>query len=110
MAPVPLKICFIASEIAPLAKTGGLADVAGALAKYLHADGHDIRVFVPLYGQIDRSRLEIWPVDFLTGVPVQLGPHSLRFSVYTARLPGAQTMVYLIDAPALFARERIYGN
>jgi starch synthase len=106
----PLRICFIASEIAPLAKTGGLADVAGALTKYLHADGHDMRVFVPLYRQIDRSRLEMWPVEFLQDVPVQLGAHALRFSVQTARLPGSQAMIYLIDAPALFDRDRIYGN
>jgi len=106
----PLRICFIASEIAPLAKTGGLADVAGALTKYLHADGHDMRVFVPLYRQMDRSTLEMWPVEFLQDVPLQLGAHALRFSVLTARLPGSQAMIYLIDAPAMFDRDRIYGN
>jgi starch synthase len=108
--PDSLNVCFIASEIAPLAKTGGLADVAGALAKYLHADGHDIRVFAPLYRQIDRARLDLWPVDFLRDIPLQLGAHALGFSVYTTRLPGSQAMVYLIDAPALFERARIYGN
>jgi len=109
-AAAPTRICFIASEITPLAKTGGLADVAGALAKFLHAAGHDIRVFVPLYRQIDRSRFDLWPVDFLRDVPLQLGPHSLTFSVCTARLPGADTMIYLIDAPLLYDRDRIYGN
>jgi starch synthase len=108
--PASLNVCFIASEIAPLAKTGGLADVAGALAKYLHADGHDIRVFAPLYRQIERRNLELWPVDFLRDIPLQLGPHSLKFSVQTTRLPGSQAMIYLVDAPALFERERIYGN
>jgi starch synthase len=107
---MPLRICFIASEVAPLAKTGGLADVSGALAKYLHLAGHDIRLFMPLYGQIDRSKLEIWPVDYLQDVPLRLGSHALRFSVHTARLPGAQTMVYLIDCPRLYERETIYTN
>ncbi len=110
MAPAPLKICFIASEIAPLAKTGGLADVAGALAKYLHADGHDMRVFVPLYRQIDRAKIAMWPVEFLRDIPVQLGPHTLHFSVQAARLPNSDALVHLIDAPALFDRERIYGT
>jgi len=109
-AAVPVKVCFIASEIAPLAKTGGLADVAGALAKYLHADGHDIRVFVPLYRQVDRRGIQMWPVEFLQEVPLQLGAHALRFSVQTARLPGSAAMLYLIDAPLLFDRERIYGS
>ena len=111
MAPsTALKVCFVASEIAPLAKTGGLADVAGALAKYLHADGHDIRIFVPLYRQIDRRKIETWPVDFLQDIPVQLGQHSLQFSVLAARLPGSGVLAYLIDSPALFDRDRIYGN
>jgi starch synthase len=107
---MPLRICFIASEVTPLAKTGGLADVAGALAKYLHAAGHDIRLFMPLYGQVDRSKLEMWPVAFLQDVPLRLGAHALRFSVHTARLPGATTMIYLIDCPQLFERPTIYSN
>ncbi len=107
---MPLRICFIASEVTPLAKTGGLADVAGALAKYLHAAGHDIRLFMPLYGQVDRSKLEMWPVAFLQDVPLRLRAHALRFSVHTARLPGATTMIYLIDCPQLFERPTIYSN
>ena len=45
---MPVRICAIASEAAPFAKTGGLADVTAALTKYLHAHGHDIRLFMPL--------------------------------------------------------------
>jgi len=107
---MPLRICFIASEIAPLAKTGGLADVAGALAKYLTAAGHDLRVFMPLYRQIERRGLDVWPVEFLRNIPLQLGAHALRFDVYTARLPASQAMVYLIDAPAMYERGSIYSG
>jgi starch synthase len=106
---MPLRVCFIASEVAPLAKTGGLADVAGALAKYLHAAGHDVRVFMPLYRQVERRSLDIYPVEFLRDVPLQLGQHALRFDVHTARLPGSQAMIYLVDAPALFDRDSIYS-
>ncbi len=106
---MPLRICFIASEVAPLAKTGGLADVAGALTKYLHNAGHDMRVFMPLYRQVDRRALDIWPVEFLRDISIKLGPHALQFSVHTARLPGSQAMIYLIDAPALFDRDSIYS-
>jgi starch synthase len=107
---MPLSICFIASEVAPLAKTGGLADVAGALTKYLHASGHDVRLFMPLYRQISRRGLDLWPVEFLQNVPLQLGAHALRFSVHTARLPGSAAMIYLVDAPALFERDSIYST
>ena len=56
---MPLRICFASAEMTPFAKAGGLADVSGALLKYLHADGHDIRLFMPGYSSIARERLEI---------------------------------------------------
>jgi starch synthase len=107
---MPLRICFIASEVAPLAKTGGLADVAGALTKYLHAGGHDVRLFMPLHREIAQSALVRWPVDFLQDVPLTLGTHRLRFSVFTAKLPGSDAPIYLVDCPTLFDRPALYSN
>jgi starch synthase len=107
---MPLRICLIASEVAPLAKTGGLADVAGAMTKYLNNAGHDVRTFMPLYRQVDRQRLDVWPVEFLRGITLQLGAHVLRYDVHTAQLPGSAAMIYLIDSPALFDRDSIYGT
>jgi starch synthase len=105
-----MRICYIASEVAPLAKTGGLADVAGALAKYLHAAGHDIRVFMPCYAQVDRTAHEIYPVDFLQAIPLTLGARQILFSVLTLRLPGSDNFIYLIDCPALYARATLYTD
>jgi starch synthase len=105
---MPLRICFVSAEAAPLAKTGGLADVSGALTRYLHEAGHDIRLFMPLYDTIRRDGLGLAPVPSLQGVAVKLGPHDLTFSVQAGRLPGTTAPVYLVDAPALFARGRIY--
>ena len=68
-----LQICFITAEMTPFAKAGGLADVSGALVKYLHAAGHDIRLFMPGYTSIARARLEIYPVDFLQDVALRIG-------------------------------------
>jgi starch synthase len=107
---MPLRICFIAAEVAPLAKTGGLADVAGALTKYLNNAGHDVRTFMPLYRQVDRQRLDVWPVDSLRGITLQLGTHALRYDVHATKLPGSDALVHLIDAPALFDRDGIYGT
>jgi starch synthase len=103
-----LAVCLLASEVAPLSKTGGLADVAGALAKYLHADGHDARLFTPLYSSIDRAALGARPVAGLTDVPLVLGSHRYEFSVLEATLPGAGVPVYLLDCPALYARASLY--
>ncbi len=109
MADTPIRICAIASEVAPFAKTGGLADVAAALTKYLHGHGHDVRLFVPLYAAIGRERFALTPVARLANLGISLGPHRYQYSVYTALLPGSQAPVHLIDCPPLYAREAIYS-
>src|SRR5579862_1361759 len=103
----PLAICLIASEVAPLSKTGGLGDVAGALGKYLHAAGQDVRVFTPLYSSIDRAALAAKPVAGLTRLALDLGPHHYVFSVLAAQLEGGARL-FLIDCPALYARATLY--
>src|ERR1700691_4462114 len=86
---MPLRICFAPAEMVPFAKAGGLGDVAGALVKYLHAAGHDVRLFMPGYSTIDRTKLECRPVEFAQKVPLIIGTHKFQFSLQTARLPGA---------------------
>jgi starch synthase len=107
-APGKLAICLLASEVAPLSKTGGLGDVAGALTKYLHADGHDARLFTPLYSSIERAALAPKPVAGLTSIPLAIGAHRYTFSVLEARLPGTEAPVYLVDCPVLYARATLY--
>lgn len=103
-----LRICFLASEVAPYAKTGGLADVAGALPAYLAGRGHDVRLFMPLHSKIDTSRFDFTPVDFLVNVPVGLGPHHFIFSVFVSRMPGTALDVYLLNCPELYHRPGVY--
>lgn len=105
-----LRICFVASEIAPLAKTGGLADVAGALGRYLHRQGHDVRLFMPLHSSIDTSKLNVEPVAAVQDVALDLGAHSFAFSLYVTSLPASDAPVYLVSCPALFDRPALYSN
>jgi len=105
---VNLSVCLLSAEVAPLSKTGGLADVAGALAKYLKTAGHDVRLFTPLYASIDRAKFPVRPVDGLQQVPLQIGTHRYVFSILTTELPGSEALVYLIDCPVLYARPVIY--
>ena len=86
----PLNICFVASEVVPFAKTGGLADVASALPAALGRRGHDVRVFMPLYSTIDFAAYDFVPVGFLHHVPVDLGGQVFHFSVFTCKLPGSE--------------------
>ena len=107
--PEKLAICLLASEVEPLSKTGGLADVSGALTKYLHGAGHDVRLFTPCYASIDRAAYSAQPVEGLQQVPLAVGPNHYVFSVLRAQLPcGAPA--YLIDCPALYARTALYTS
>jgi starch synthase len=105
---MPLNVCMIASEAAPLSKTGGLADVSSALTKYLHGSGHSVRLFTPFYSVIERSKITPRAIDFLQDVPLEFGPHRYRYSVFEAQLPGTAVPVYLIECPVLYARTAIY--
>jgi len=105
-----LRICFLSAEYSPFAKTGGLGDVAAALTRYLARRGHDLRVFVPLHGQMELQGVDRHPVDFLQGLTVRVGAHEFRYDVQTARVPDSALWVHLVDCPALFDRPRIYSD
>ena len=98
---------MLASEVAPLSKTGGLADVAGALTKTLWAAGHDVRLFTPAYAGIDLEACAARPVPGLAKLRVTVGIQSFSCALLRGRLPGGAP-VFLIDCPALFARPTIY--
>ncbi|HVN42043.1 MAG TPA: glycogen/starch synthase, partial [Steroidobacteraceae bacterium] len=104
------RICFLTAEISPFAKTGGLGDVSAALTRYLARRGHDVRVFVPLHGQMELQGVDRHPVDFLQGLKVQVGAREFHYDVHTAREPGSELWIYLIDCPAIFDRPRIYSD
>ena len=105
-----MRICFVSSELAPFAKAGGLGDVSAALPRYLHAAGHDVRVFVPFYARIATPGREIMRVDFVQNVQVRLGPHTYWFSLYTTKLPNSSLWVYLVHCEPLYARPELYTS
>ena len=59
MSRRPLKILFVASEVAPFSKTGGLADISASLPKALAAEGCEVRVLSPRYGFINKQQFGI---------------------------------------------------
>lgn len=102
------KICQIAAEATPFAKTGGLGDVVAGLSRFLHGAGHDVRVFLPLYSQLKQGAWRLTPVDFIQNVPIQIGAQRFTYSASTTLLPESDLAIYLLDCPALFQRAGIY--
>ena len=103
-----MKILFVASEVDPFAKTGGLADVAGALPKALSALGHDIRIVMPLYRQVPREKFGLKSSEMRLTVPV--GAQTFEGHVWEALLPNSRVVTYFIEQPSLFDREGLYQS
>ena len=100
-----MHIAFAASEGVPFSKTGGLADVVGALPRALAAQGHQVSVYLPRYRQT--KLLDPQPVVRSITVPFD---DQYRFcSVVTA---GNQSGIqyYFVDYPPYFDREALYGT
>jgi starch synthase len=106
----PLRICFCASEAVPFAKTGGLADVAGALPAALASlpgAGCDVRIVLPAYRSIDRAKFGFRPIG-RTAVPV--GGAQTEVEFLEGRLPDAPVPVYLVAHEPSFGRAALYGE
>ncbi|MCC7496174.1 MAG: glycogen synthase GlgA [Bryobacterales bacterium] len=99
-----MKILMVASEAAPFAKTGGLADVLGALPAALRAQGNEIAVVLPRYRSIALAEAER-VFDDLT---IWLGKSSYRVNLYRKVERGVP--YYFVDMPALFDRTGLYGD
>jgi starch synthase len=101
-----MKILFVASEVSPFAKTGGLADVVGALPKTLRHLGHDVRIFMPLYREVEESGCIIRKMAVST--TVKLGDIEITGELCQTSL--GDIPVYLLENREFFAREHLYGT
>ncbi|SFI28655.1 starch synthase [Paenibacillus sp. UNC496MF] len=100
-----MKILFAASEAVPLVKTGGLADVAGALPKALREKGADVRVILPKYGTIPHELAEKF--EPIATFRVRMGWRNQYCGLLKAELDGV--VYYLIDNEQYFKRSGLYG-
>ncbi|MBI4666937.1 MAG: glycogen synthase GlgA [Nitrospinae bacterium] len=102
----PLTVAFAVSEAAPFAKTGGLADVGGALPHALAELGHDVHLFMPLYRQVDRRAAGVTSKGIPLNVPISARVPSGK--AYTVRRNGLT--VHFIEQAAYFDRDHLYNT
>ncbi|PYT07900.1 MAG: glycogen synthase GlgA [Acidobacteria bacterium] len=100
-----MNILLAASEVVPYAKTGGLADVAGALPKAVARLGHKVRVVMPRY-KLEKIEAITDRLPGELSVPFNFG--DLRVAVYVDNT--GEVPVYFIDAPEYFSRAKLYGE
>ncbi|MCS7254020.1 MAG: glycogen synthase GlgA [Armatimonadota bacterium] len=100
------RILYLASEMMPLVKTGGLADVAGALPKALKELKHDVCALLPKYEAIERGKWRTRVV--FKSFPVRLGNTVYKVGIERCyAITGIE--LYLLDYPAFYHRPHLYG-
>ena len=99
------RILMVASEATPFVKTGGLADVIGALPAALHAAGEQVAVVLPWYRGL---RLAGSPKEAYRDLRVFIGPHSYTVNIYETVERGVT--FYLVSCSLLFDRPGLYGD
>ena len=103
----PMDILFVATELAPFVKVGGLADVAAALTKALRVLGHKVTIIAPRYPAFEAGGLLV--ARRLTPLRAVLGERTVDVTVFDGRL-ASQVDLVLVDAPGLYDRVGVYGE
>ncbi len=103
----PLRVLFPTPEAVPFAKTGGLADVAGALPKYLQSLGCDLKLVMPYYRMVKNTGLPIQSLG--KELEVTVGTEAIKADLYQGQLDQG-IPVYFIGQEEFFDRQYLYGT
>ncbi len=100
-----MKIAMASSEAAPLAKTGGLADVVHALSRELVRMKNEVIIVLPYYDSI-RQKSQ-YKMEYVTSFPVYLSWRNQTCNVFKTEIEGIQ--YYLLENQQYFGRDSLYG-
>jgi len=103
-----LNILFASSEVAPFAKTGGLADVCGALPTALTRLGHNVALVMPLYRQVKAGGFAMEPLNLKFDIPI--GNKIVRGRLLRGSLPGSSVPVFFVEQDDYFDRDDLYRH
>ncbi|MGC8897472.1 MAG: glycogen synthase GlgA [Bacteroidota bacterium] len=101
-----LNVLFVSSEVDPFAKTGGLADVSGALPQALKELGIEVRIIMPRYGAIDEEKFRLHEVIRLRDIPIPVGHRTEVGCIRSAFIVGPKTKVQVY----FLSHDNFFGN
>jgi starch synthase len=101
-----VNILVATSEVAPFAKTGGLADVCGALPIELASLDQDVTVIMPAFRQIYDANIPIEPTGLKFDIPI--GGKIVSGQLLKSHLPGSDVPIYFVDQPEYYGRKELY--
>lgn len=102
-----LKVWFVASELNPIAKVGGLGDVIGALPKALFKMGVDVRILTGYYGTHNET---LYPTKIIGSASITWGENQVVVKVRQTTLPKSKVIAYLFDEPNIIGNGGVYDS
>ncbi len=103
-----MKVVMACSEMVPFAKTGGLADVAGALPKYLVPNGVELICFLPYYSKVRESGIKAKKTSLSFGII--LDDQEKKVTIHKTTIPGTKVTLYLVENEEFFNRPELYAT
>ncbi len=97
-----MKILYATFELAPFTKVGGLADVMGALPKFVQSKNDKIAIFAPLIGSVDKEAFNIKLIEN-SKIFIRFGFAQYVFNLYMCKLPDTDINVFFIDNPKFYS-------
>jgi starch synthase len=102
---LPMRILIASSEVHPFSKTGGLADMVGALGKYLAQARQEVRILTPFYPGISERFSGLHKVDFPFALP--LGNELVHANLWELKMSERCRLLFL-DQPGFYQRKSLY--
>ena len=103
-----MKVLMASPEVAPFAKTGGLADVVGALPRALADNGLEACVVMPLHRVVKQANYKLEKLDHT--LSLKIGDKTISIAVHVGQLPNSDVPVYFLEMDHYFDREFLYGT
>ncbi len=102
------KILYVTTEMFPYQEDSNIATTVNKMSLRMHQQGHDVRVFMPRFGQISERKFQLHEVIRLSGMNIIINDLDQPLIIKVASLPGERLQVYFIDNDEYFKRKQFY--